>query len=137
MGWYPYFMNTEKFENLILEQSNGTAILTFNHDLTTKDFDSLRYILMRLLENSERIVVNFERAINVDLICLQILCMAMRISRRLKKFMILTGKFTEIVRQRLDSSSCSCFLDCAFLNNKSCILSEVSKKYGLQTVPKI
>jgi len=130
-------MNTEKkFENHILEQSNGTAILTFNHDLTIKDIDSLRYILMRLLENSERIVVNFERAINVDSICLQILCMARRISRRLKKPMILTGKFTEIVRQRLESSSCNC-LDCTFLNNKICILSEASKEYSSQTVPKI
>jgi anti-anti-sigma regulatory factor len=137
MEWYPYFMNTEKFENLRFEQSNDTAILTFNGDLTTEDCDRLRSALMRAIENSNRVVVNFERAINVDSICLQILCMARRISRRLKKFMILTGKSTAVVRQRLESNSCSCFLDCAFLNNKSCILSEVTKEYGLQTVPKI
>jgi anti-anti-sigma regulatory factor len=136
MKWYPYFMNTEKFENLRFKQSNDTAILTFNGDLTIEDCDRLRSALMSSIENSERIVVNFERAINVDSICLQILCMARRISRRLKKFMILTGKSTAVVRQRLESNSCNCFLDCAFLNNKSCILSEV-KEYGLQTVPKI
>jgi len=137
MKWYSYSMSTEKFENPRFEQSNGTAILTFNHDLTTKDLDSLRYILMSSIENSDRVVVNFERAINVDSICLRILCMAKRISRRLKKFMILTGKFTSVVRQRIESDSCSCFMDCAFLNNKSCILSEVSEEYGLQTAPKI
>jgi anti-anti-sigma regulatory factor len=127
-------MNTEKFEHLMLEQSNDTAILTLNGDLTKEDCDRLRSALMRSIENSNRVVVNFERAINVDSICLQILCMARRISRRLKKFMILTGKSTVVDRQRLESNGCSCFLDCVFLNNKSCILS---KKYDLQTVPKI
>lgn len=130
-------MNTEKFENLIFEQSNDTAILTFKGDLTTEDCDRLRYALMSSIENSDRVVVNFEKAINIDSICLQILCMARRISRRLKKFMILNGKFTAVIRQRLESNSCNCFLDCAFLNNKSCILSEVSKEHGLQTVSKI
>lgn len=134
MKWYPYFMNTEKFENLIFEQSNDTAILTLNGDLTKEDCDRLRSALMRSIENSNRVVVNFERAINVDSICLQILCMARRISRRLKKFMILTGKSTAVGRQRLESNGCNCFLDCAFLNNKNCILS---KEYDLQTVPKI
>jgi anti-anti-sigma regulatory factor len=130
-------MSAEKFENLIFEQSNDTAILTLNGDLTKEDCDRLMSALMRSIENSNRVVVKFERAINVDSICLQILCMARRISRRLKKFMILTGKSTVVDRQRLESNGCNCFLDCAFLNNKSCILSEVSKEYGLQTVPKV
>lgn len=128
MGWYPYFMSTEKFENLIFEQSNDTVILTFNGDLTTKDCDRLRSALMISIENSNRVVVNFERAIKVDSICLQILCMAIRISRKLKKFMLLTGKSIAVARQRLESNSCSCLLDCAFLNNKGCILSEVSNE---------
>lgn len=134
MEWYPYSMSTERFENLIFEQSNDTAILTFNGDLTTEDCDRLRSALMSSIENSDRVVVNFERVINVDSICLQILCMARRISRRLKKFMILTGKSTAVVEQGLESNNCICLMDCIFLNNKSCILSE---EYGLQTVPKI
>lgn len=128
---------TEKFENLIFEQSSDTTILTFNGDLTTEDCDRLRFALMSSIENSDRVVVNFEKAINVDPICLDILCTAKRISRRLKKFMILTGNFTAVIRQRLGSNSCDCFMDCDFLNNKSSILSELSEKYGLQAVPKI
>jgi anti-anti-sigma regulatory factor len=115
-------MNAEKFGNLIFKQSNDTAILTFNGDLTTEDCDRLRSALMSSIENSELIVVNFERAINIDLICLQILCMARRISRRLKKFMILTGKSAVVIKQGLESNNYSCFLDFAFVNNKSCVL---------------
>jgi|GEM_PF-6671314 len=137
MEWYPYHVSTEKFENIRFEQLNDTTILTFTDDLTTKDRDKLIAALMSSIENSDRVVVNFEKAINVDSICLWILCMAKRIARRSKKFMILTGKFTAVVRQRLESNSCSCFIDCAFLNNKGCILSEVSIGIGLQTVPKI
>ena len=137
MEWYSYHMSTEKFENIRFEQSNNTTILTFTDDLTTKDRDKLIAALMSSIENSDRVVVNFEKAINVDSTCLWLLCMAKKIARRLKKFMILTGKFTAVVRQRLESNSCSCFIDCAFLNNKGCILSEVSRGIGLQTVPKI
>lgn len=122
-------MNIEKFENPIFEQSNAT-ILTFNSDLTSEDCDKLRGLLMSSIENANHLVINFERAINVDLTCLQLLCMAKRISRRLKKFMILTGKFT-IDKRELSSNSCNFFLDCSFSNNNSCILSELFKEHGL------
>lgn len=97
-------MNTEKFDNLIFEQLKDVTFLTLWGDVTEKDSNRLRSVLMRSLENSERIVVKFGNPINIDFLCLQLLNTAIKISERLKKFMVLTGNLTDTYKQRLKTS---------------------------------
>lgn len=98
--------------NFRFEKSNGLGLLTFDGELTTECADRVKEALMIALENAEHIVVNLDKLTKIDPICIHLLCMAYRKSKRLKKWLslICTHPETHKKLEKFENSIGSIFI---------------------------
>lgn len=81
------------------EKSGGLGIVTFDGELTAEFAGRLKEALMVSLDNAEHVVINCERVTKIDRICMHLLSLACRKSKRLKKRITLTGIHPETYGQ--------------------------------------
>jgi anti-anti-sigma regulatory factor len=99
-------------KNFIYRHEGNFGFLTFFGNITADREDELREALIVSIHNSESLVVNFKRVTKLDAYCLQQICIAHRIARKMKKRLVLTGHYTEIFRRAAHEAGYRWHLGC-------------------------
>lgn len=67
------------------EQYNGTGVLRLQGNLTSHRADELREALLMSVDNSDHLMLNFEKVTRIDNFCVEQIKTIKRISKRLNK----------------------------------------------------
>ena len=102
--------------NFDFNQSGDVGVLSFEGDLTGYYTEDLRAVFLISISSVNHIVLNFDKVVNIAPECLQCLCQSIRISRKLKKNVVLTGDYLKDLKLRLTDycladSCCGCAID--------------------------
>ncbi|MEN8264279.1 MAG: hypothetical protein ABFR82_12535 [Nitrospirota bacterium] len=76
--------------NVSFEELENIGIFTFRGELTTKQEDDLKMLLMKAIHSSDRSVLNFRKVTKIDITCRELLRKAYCTSVRLKNPIIMT-----------------------------------------------
>ena len=85
--------------NFTFRKSGTVGVLTLSGELTKQHAVELRTILLVSLDNSESLLLNFEKVIAVDSFCCGILYSASLIALRLNKHFRSTGAWPEMLHR--------------------------------------
>ncbi len=99
-------------KNFIYRREGDFGVLTFFGDITRDRKEELQEALIVSIHHSERLIVNFKRVTKLDAFCLQQICIAHRMARKMKKRLILTGHYTKIFRSAAQKAGYSGHLGC-------------------------
>lgn len=103
-----------------VEQSNGVEVLVVEGDLTIRHANELKAILMKSLNGLDLLALNFEKATEVDLSCLQLLCSAHRTAVRSGRRLILTRDRSEALKRAIEDAGYSRQRGCVLDRDSSC-----------------
>jgi len=87
--------------------SSGEGIVSLDGELTIEYAAELKALLIRALENADRVYIRLKDVTTVDLSCLQLLCSAHRTAVKAKKHITLDRGTCEIFGQTIkDAGFC-------------------------------
>jgi ABC-type transporter Mla MlaB component len=95
-------------------ESDNSAVLTIDGELTVTRAEELRAMLISALENADSITVRFKNIIEADLSCLQLFCSAHRSAIDLNKSLTVSRENSEVFRLAAEAAG--------FSRKKGCIL---------------
>ncbi len=104
-----------RIRNFGFEQSGVIGLLTYDGELTVQHTRELKSALMRALDRVDHLIFNLEKVTAVDTACLQLICLAQRISRRLNKRLTITGLRRKSLRKLFEDTRLrhkDCVMDC-------------------------
>jgi anti-anti-sigma regulatory factor len=109
--------------HLAMEDSRTLGILTLDGSLSELNAEELRSRLISGLDSVDRLIVNCEQVTAVDMMCLQLLCTAYRVSRVMNKDLIIAGNRRSLFRKAVETTgyaNCigadpACFRDCLWI----------------------
>ena len=108
--------------NFSFQRQQDAGILLFSGEITSQYNDDFKSALMMSISNSDKVVINFDDVSTFDRICLQTLCTAVKMAKRLKKNLIFNiGALKE--KARHNGISCS-ILGCDMCNKEGCLLCQ-------------
>jgi len=90
-------------KDIMYEQNGGIGLLHFSGDSSENCADKLRQGFMVLFESTDYVVVNFTKATELDIGCLNLFCTAHRIFTRCNKRLMLAGRVPKVFRARDES----------------------------------
>jgi len=105
-------------------ESDNTAILTLNGELTVARAEELRAMLISALENADSITVRFKDITDVDISCLQLFCSAHRSAIDLNKSLTVNREGCEIFRHAAETAGFSRKKGCLLDFEDSCLWIE-------------
>jgi len=88
--------------NITGEQVFDKDVLSFSGDLTEEHREEIWISLFAALGKTDRLELNFEGVTDVDLSCVEPLCLAHRMAKKLDKKLVITGKRPERLIQIFD-----------------------------------
>lgn len=89
-------------------------------ELTIRHANELKAILMKSLNAVAPVVLNFEKATEVDLSCLQLLCSVHRTSVRSGQRLTLTRDRSEALKRAVEDAGYSRQRGCVLARDQSC-----------------
>ena len=107
--------------DLTIEQSGAVGVLSIDGELTVQHAGELKAALLKSLDSVDHLILNIEKATEIDISCLQLLCSAHRTSVRLKKHLSVSGSCLGILRQITAIAGYSRHVGCSFDCNKNCL----------------
>lgn len=105
--------------NLSFKRSQKTGILTLSGELLASYVTDFKSALMIALDNSERLIVSFKKVTKLDKAYIQMLCIAINISKSLKKHLIFNS---DSLKQKIREHCINCSLGCSFFEKRACLL---------------
>ncbi|NTU41606.1 MAG: hypothetical protein HGA78_00845 [Nitrospirales bacterium] len=104
------------------QKQQGAGILTFSGDITACHNEDFKSALFLSLSNSDKVLVSFDDVSAFDRICIQSLCAAVKMAKRLKKNLIF-NLFS--LKEKALSNGITCSLmGCATCGKRDCLLSQ-------------
>jgi hypothetical protein len=104
-----------------IQESGSDRILCLNGKWTIENARRLKTILMELMSGSERVVLSLEKATEVDLSCLQLICSAHRTSLSTNKALSLDPQHPEAFKRLVRDAGYPRALGCHGDPGKSCL----------------
>ena len=103
-------------------------MLTLGGELTIEQAVEIKKVLITALGNTTRLILDLENVREADLTCLQLLCSAHRMSVRLNKRLILSGKRSEAFRNLCKTAGFQRHTGCVLDEQESCIWKEIPQE---------
>ena len=113
--------------NFGLRQSDETGAVDFQGRLTAECLENVRSIMMMLMANSNRIILNFDKVTEVSPVCLELICMSTRTSLGLKKTVTVRGKYLRVMKKQIIHDGKACMKSCAQTADRQCLMLQMSE----------
>ncbi len=110
------------------EHTGDSCILTLGGELTIEQAVEIKKALLTALGSTDYLILDFEKVIEADLTCLQLLCSAHRMSVRLNKRLILSGKRSEAFRNLCKTAGFQRHTGCIHDTQESCLWKEIPEE---------
>jgi len=112
---------------LAMRNSGTLGVLTLHGSLNERNAEELRSRLIAGIDCADRLIVNCDQVTAVDMICLQLLCTAYRVSQAMNKDFIIAGDRGFLFRKAVGTTgyaNCigadpACFRDCLWITRQS------------------
>jgi anti-anti-sigma factor len=103
------------------KKSNNKGVVSFNGDMTVQHAAEIRDVLIKALEETDEVLLDFEQVGTVDLSALQLMCSAHRTAVVLKKTLAYAGVPPDTYRNAIEEAGYLRATGCKLDSTKSCI----------------
>lgn len=96
-------------------------MVTLEGEITLPHAEELRSALIKAIIDSDKIAIDMENVVDIDLSCLQLLCSAHRSAARLNKPLFFTGNLPKSFKDIMSAAGFNRVTGCKLDTGKSCL----------------